>query len=83
MVEFYDKLQRLSDLLLLMPFDTIKLLFNFKGLCPLGLGTLCHTEIALALMEVLTRLLPTTIPDVHSTLTTVGSESNNGFDLLP
>ncbi len=84
MVEFYDKLQKLSVgfLLPLMPFDTIKLLFNFEGLCPPGLGTLRYTEIASALMEVLPCLLPTTIPDVHSTLTTIGSESNNGFNLL-
>jgi hypothetical protein len=83
-VEFYDKLQKLSAgyLLPLMPFDTIKLLFNFEGLCPLGLGTLRYAEIVLALMEVLPCLLPTTIPDVYSTLTTVGSESNNGFNLL-
>jgi hypothetical protein len=33
-------------------------------------------------MEVLPCLLPTTIPDVHSSLTSVGFKSNNGYDLL-
>ena len=39
-VEIYDKLQKLSAgyLLLLMPFDAIKLLFSFEGLCLPGLG---------------------------------------------
>jgi hypothetical protein len=83
-VKFYDKLQKqlMGYLLPLMPFDTIKLSFNFEGLCTPGLGTLCYAEIASALMEVLPHLLPTTIPDVHSALTTVGFESNNGYDLL-
>jgi len=65
-----------------MPFDSVKLSFNFEGLCPPGLGTLRYAEIASALMEVLPRLIPTTIPDVHSALTTIGFESNNGYDLL-
>ncbi len=83
-VEFYDKLQKLSVgyLLPLMPFNTIKLSFNFEGLCPQGLGMLRYAEITSAMMEVLPCLLPTTIPDVHSALTTVGFESNNGYDLL-
>jgi hypothetical protein len=83
-VKFYDKLQKLSVgyLLLLMPFDSVKLSFNFEGLCPPGLGTLHYAKIASALMEVLPCLIPTTIPDVHSALTTVGFESNNGYDLL-
>jgi hypothetical protein len=83
-VEFYDKLQKLSAgyLLPLMPFDTIKLSFNFEGLCPPGLSNLRYAETASALMEVLPCFLPTTIPDVHPTLTTVGSESNDGFDHL-
>jgi hypothetical protein len=50
-VEFYDKLQKLSVgyLLLLVPFDTVKLSFNFEGLCPMGLGTLHYAEIGSAL----------------------------------
>jgi hypothetical protein len=81
---FYNKLQKLSVgyLLPLMPFDLIKLSFNFEGLCPPGLGTHRYAEIASALMEVLPRLIPTTIPDVYSALTTVGFKSNNAYDLL-
>ncbi len=39
-VDFYDKLQKLSAgyLLPLMPFDAIKLSFNFEGLCPQDLA---------------------------------------------
>jgi hypothetical protein len=83
-VEFYDKLQKLSAgyLLPLMPFDTVKLSFNFKGLCPPGLGTLHYAKIGAALMEVLPRILPASILDVHSAITTVGFEFNNGYDLL-
>jgi hypothetical protein len=39
---YYDRLQKLSVgyLLPLMPFDTIRLSFNYKDLCPPGLGKL-------------------------------------------
>ncbi len=58
-VKFYDKLQKLSAgyLIPLIPFDTVKLSFNFKGLCPLGLGMLRYAKIGSALMEVLLHLL--------------------------
>ena len=83
-VDFYDKLQKLSAgyLLLLMPFNLIKLSFNFEGLCPPGLGTLCFAKIRTALMKVLLRLLPTTDADVQPAIAAVGFKSNNGFDLL-
>jgi hypothetical protein len=83
-VEFYDKLQKLSAgyLLPLMPFDTVKIPFNFEGLCPPGLGTLCYAEIGVALMEVLPRILSASILDVHSAITTIDFKSNNGYDLL-
>ncbi len=83
-VDFYNKLQKLSAgyLLLLMPFDLIKLSFNFKGLCPPELGTLCYAEIGTALIEVLPRLLPMTDANIQSAIATVSFESNNGFDLL-
>ena len=84
MVDFYDRLQKLlaGYLLLLMPFESIKLSFNFEGLCPPGLGTLRYAEIGTALMEVLPRLLPMTDTDVQSAIAAVSFESNNGFDLL-
>jgi hypothetical protein len=65
-----------------MPFDLIKLSFNFDGLCPPGLGMLRYAKIGTALMEVLPRLLPTTDAYIQSAIATVSFESNNGFDLL-
>jgi hypothetical protein len=83
-VDFYDRLQKISAgyLLPLMPFDAIKLSFKFEGLCPPGLGTSRYGEIGSTLMDILPRLLPTTTPEVASTIATVGFESNNGYDLL-
>ena len=83
-VDFYDRLQKISAgyLLPLMPFDAIKLSFNFEGLCPPGLGTLHYGEIGSALMDILPRLLPKSIPEINSAITTVGFESNNGYDLF-
>ena len=83
-VDFYDRLQKISAgcLLPLMPFDAIKLLFKFEGLCPPGLGTSRYGEIGSVLMDILPRLLPATIPEVASAISTVGYESNNGYDLF-
>ena len=83
-VDFYDKLQKLSAgyLLPLMPFDAIKLSFNFEGLCPPGLGTHRYSEAGSAIMDILPRLLPTTSTEITSAVATVGFESNNGYDLL-
>ena len=66
-VDFYDRLQKISAgyLLPLMPFDTIKLSFNFEGLCPPGLGTLRYGEISSALMDILPHLLSTSIPEIN------------------
>jgi len=65
-----------------MPFNAIKLSFNFEGLCPPGLGTLRYGEIGSALMDILPRLLSASIPEINSAIATVGSESNNGYDLF-
>jgi hypothetical protein len=65
-----------------MPFDAIKLSFNFEGLCLPGLGMHCYTKTGSALIEILPRLLPTTMSDIKSAISMVGFESNNGFDLL-
>ena len=83
-VDFYDRLQKISAgyLLPLMPFDAIKLSYNFKGLCPPGLGTLRYGEIGSALMDILPRLFPKSIPEITSAIATVGSEPNNGYDLF-
>ncbi len=83
-VDFYDRLQKLSSgyLLPLMPFDTIKLSFNFEGLCPPGLGMMRYAEVGSALMEILPRLLPATTSDVRSAIASVGFESNNGYEFF-
>jgi hypothetical protein len=77
MVDFYNKLQELlaGYLLPLMPFDLIKLSFDFEGLCPPGLGMLCYAEIRTAHMEVLPRLLSTTDVDVQPPIAAVGFKS--------
>jgi len=83
-VDFYNKLQKLSAgyLLPLMPFDAIKLSFNFEGLCPPGLGTHRYAEVGLAFMDILPCLLLTTSTEITSAVATIGFESNNGYDLL-
>jgi hypothetical protein len=84
MVKFYDGLQKISMryLLPIMPFDSIRLAFSYKGLCPPGLGTARYSAIASAWMDVLPRLLPLKEPLVESAIFSVSVESNNGFDLL-
>ncbi len=42
----------------------------------------CYAKIGSALMEILPRLLPTTTSDIKSAISTMGFESNYGFDLL-
>jgi hypothetical protein len=83
-VDFYDRLQKLflGYVLPLMPFDTIKLSFNFGGLCLPGLGTMRYAEVGSALMEILPCLLSATSLDVRSAIATMGFESNNGYDLF-
>ncbi len=65
-----------------MAFDAINLRMGFEGLCSPGLGLPRYAEIAVALMEILPRLLPTTDSQVASLITVVGAKSSNGYDLL-
>jgi hypothetical protein len=83
-VEFYDELQKTSMLFLLplMAFDAINLQMGFEGLCPPGLGLHRYAEIAIALMEILPRLLPNTDSQIASLIMVVRAESDNGYDLL-
>ncbi len=83
-VHFYDKLQELlaGYLLPLMPFDVIRLDFNFEGLFVPGLGTECYADCAAALMEVLPRLIPTLDSEVQVAISAVRGESKNGYDLF-
>jgi len=41
-----------------------------------------YGEIGSALMDILPRPLPATIPEVASAIATVGFESNNGYNLF-
>ena len=54
-VKFYNKLHKFSTgyLLPLMPFDAIKLSFNFEGICPPGIGTHRYAEVGFAFMDIL------------------------------
>jgi hypothetical protein len=54
-VKFYDGLQKIlmRYLLPLMPFNSIRLLFGFEGLCPPVLGMVCYSAIASARIDVL------------------------------
>jgi hypothetical protein len=83
-VQFYNSLQKIlmRYLFPLMPFNSICLAFGFKGLCPLDLGTIRYTAIALAWMDVLPRILPKDDSDVQLVKFLVGHESNNGFELM-
>jgi hypothetical protein len=83
-VHFYDKLQELSAgyLLPMMPFDVIRLDFNFEGLFVPDLGTECYADCAAALMEVLPRLIPTLDLEVQAAILAVRGESKNGYDLF-
>ncbi len=83
-VNFYDRFQDfLSGYLLpLMPFNLIRLAFNFEGLFVPGLGMECYADCAAAMMEVLPRLLPPHNSEVQVAISTVGGESKNGYDLF-
>ncbi len=83
-VAFYKSLQRVSAayLLPLMPFDTIHLANNYKGLFPPGLGTNAYSECCVAMLGILPRLLPTTDYEVKAKILGVGNVSRNGYDLL-
>ncbi len=72
-ITFYDKLQELSAVyfLPLMPFNALRLEFNFEGLFVPGLGTERYADCASTLMEVLLRLLPITYTDVQAKLLSV------------
>jgi hypothetical protein len=83
-VTFYDKLQELLAICLLplMPFDALRVEFNFEGLYVLGLGTNRYADCASALMEILPRLLPPSISEVQVKISAIRSKSKNGYDLF-
>jgi hypothetical protein len=82
-VQFYDKLQELlvEYLIPLMPFDIIRLEFNFEGLFVPGLDTESYADCAAILMEVLPLLLPSHDLKVQVAISAVHGKSKNGYNL--
>jgi hypothetical protein len=83
-VAFYGRLQQVSGayLIPLMPFDSVCLANNYEGLFPPGLGTSAYAECAIAVMELLIRVLPEHDPEIDATISAVRNSSRNGYDLL-
>jgi len=84
-VDFYDRLQEagLNYVIALLPFDAIVLTHGFEGLCPPGLGLVRYATMSKALMELLPRLILSTLsPQLNAILSSVRFESNNGYDFL-
>ena len=84
-VNFYDRLQEvgLSYVLALLPFDAIVLSHGFEGLCPPGLGLAKYATMSKAIMELVPRLIPSTLsPQVNVVLASVRFELNNGYEYL-
>ncbi len=83
-VAFYECLQQVSGayLIPLMPFDSVCLANNYEGLFPPGLGTSAYAECAIAVMELLIRVLPEHDPEINATILVVRNSYPNGYDLL-
>ena len=84
-VNFYDRLQEvgLSYVLGLLPFDAIVLTHGFEGLCPPGLGLAKYAAMSKAIMELVPRLIPSSLsPQVNAILASVRFESNNSYDYM-
>ncbi len=81
---FYKCLQQVSGayLIPLMPFDSVCLTNNYEGLFPPRLGTSAYAECAIAVMELLIRVLPEHDPEIDATISAVHNSSRNGYDLL-
>jgi hypothetical protein len=66
-----------------LPFDAIVLTHGFEGLCPPGLGLAKYDAMSKAIMELVPRLIPSSLsPQVNALLALVWFESNNGYDYL-
>jgi hypothetical protein len=83
-VTFYERLHQVLAIYLIpiMPFNSICLANNYKGLFPPGLGTEAYAECSTAVLELLPRLLPDTDLELHATISAVRNSSRNGYDLL-
>ena len=84
-VDFYDHLHETSAPYLLptTPLDAIALTHGYEGLFPPALGTLCYSACGKGMLKLIPHLAPTTLsPAFNAILSTVRSETANGYDLL-
>jgi hypothetical protein len=84
-INFFDQCQEVSmnHLLALIPFDAILLHFQFKGLCPMGLGIIIYGAMSKGPMVLLPWLILGTLSSqVSMALALVRYESANGYNYL-
>ena len=84
-IEFYDKLQRLSFkyLMPLVPFNHILLQHKSFGLCIPHLGYENYQAAAAGLLELLPHLIPSSLSkNFNANITSINSTSKNGYDVV-
>jgi hypothetical protein len=84
-IEFYDKLQRLSFkyLMPLVPFNHILLQHKSFGLCIPHLGYENYLVAAAGLLELLPHLIPASLSkNFNANITSINSTSKNGYDVV-
>jgi hypothetical protein len=84
-VDFYDHLQESTTglTIAIMLFDSVMIWYGLEGLCVPGLGVDQYHLMSKSLMELLPRLIPSSIsPQINAALASVWSESGNGYDYL-
>jgi hypothetical protein len=84
-IEFYDKLQRLSFkyLMPLVPFNHILLHHKSFGLCIPYLGYPQYQAAAAGLLELLPHLIPASFSkNFNANITSINSTSKNGYDVV-
>ena len=84
-IEFYDKLQRLSFkyLMPLVPFNHILLHHKSFGLCIPYLGYPQYQAAAAGLLELLPHLIPASLSkNFNANITSINSTSKNGYDVV-